>query len=60
MMVMKTINYIRLPLVIAQVSVDYAPDEQPTFFKDGYPVHSNLTVEFIEDRILTKNDIEHA
>ena len=40
------------------VSVDYAPDEQPTFFKDGYPVHSNLTVEFIEDRILTKNDIE--
>ena len=40
------------------VSVDYAPDEQPTFFEDGQPVHMTLTVEFIEDRILTKRDIE--
>ena len=39
------------------VSVDYAPDGQPTFFDDGQPVHTKLTVSFVEDRILTKNDI---
>ena len=40
------------------VSVDYAPDGQPSFFADGSPVHTKLTVEFVEDRILTKSDIE--
>jgi len=40
------------------VSVDYAPDGQPSFFDDGSPVHTKLTVEFVEDRILTKSDIE--
>jgi len=39
------------------VDVDYAPDGQPTFFPDGQPVHTRLTVGFVEDRILTKNDI---
>ena len=40
------------------VSVDYAPDGQPSFFDDGSPVHTKLSVEFVEDRILTKSDIE--
>ena len=40
------------------VDVDYAPDGQPSFFDDGSPVHTKLTVEFVEDRILTKSDIE--
>ena len=39
------------------VDVDYAPDGQPSFFEDGQPVHTKLTVGFVEDRILTKNDI---
>ena len=39
------------------VSVDYAPDGQATFFKDGQPVHTKLTVEFVEDAILTKGNI---
>ena len=40
------------------VDVDYAPDGQPSFFEDGSPVHTRLTVNFTEDRILTKSDIE--
>tara|TARA_B100000035_G_scaffold273000_1_gene248613 strand:+ start:49 stop:1062 length:1014 start_codon:yes stop_codon:yes gene_type:complete len=40
------------------VDVDYAPDGQPSFFEDGSPVHIKLTVDFVEDRILTKADIE--
>ena len=40
------------------VQVDYAPDGQPSFFDDGSPVHTKLSVEFVEDRILTKSDIE--
>ena len=39
------------------VEVDYAPDGQPSFFPDGSPVHTKLTVNFTEDRILTKDDI---
>ena len=39
------------------VEVDYAPDGQPSFFPDGSPVHTKLTVNFVEDRILTKDDI---
>ena len=39
------------------VEVDYAPDGQATFFDDGQPVHTKLTVNFVEDRVLTKNDI---
>ena len=39
------------------ISVDYAPDEQPSFFSDGQPVHTQIVVDFVEDRILTKNDI---
>tara|TARA_Y100001935_G_scaffold253931_1_gene261519 strand:+ start:24 stop:1073 length:1050 start_codon:yes stop_codon:yes gene_type:complete len=39
------------------VEVDYAPDGQPSFFPDGRPVHTTLTVNFVEDRILTKDDI---
>jgi hypothetical protein len=39
------------------VEVDYAPDGEPRFFDDGQPVHTKLSVSFIEDRIITKNDI---
>jgi len=39
------------------VEVDYAPDGEPRFFEDGKPVHTRLTVNFIEDRIITKDDI---
>ena len=46
------------------VQVDYAPDGQYTTFdgeiKDGggFPVHTKMTVSMLEDRILTKRDIE--
>ena len=39
------------------VDIDYAPDGEPRFFEDGKPVHTRLTVNFIEDRIITKDDI---
>ena len=39
------------------VEVDYAPDGEPRFFEDGQPVHTRLSVNFIEDRIITKNDV---
>ena len=50
------------------VDVDYAPDGQFTAFgpdsktgsKGGRPVHTKLTVNFIEDRIITKSDIEEG
>ena len=42
------------------VDVDYAPDGQFTTFKDGRPVHTKLTVTFVEDRIITKQDIEQG
>ena len=40
------------------VSVDYSPDGQFTTFETGQPVHTRLTVSFLEDRIITKRDIE--
>ena len=46
------------------VQVDYAPDGQFTTFDGavtqggGVPVHTKLNVKMIEDRILTKKDIE--
>jgi hypothetical protein len=42
------------------VEVNYTPDGQPSFFPDGQPVHTNLTVSFKEDRVLTKEDIEEG
>ena len=39
------------------VEVDYALDGEPRFFEDGQPVHTRLSVNFIEDRIITKNDV---
>ena len=48
------------------VQVDYAPDGQFTTFDGavidggGVPVHTKLTVSMLEDRILTKRDIEEG
>jgi hypothetical protein len=42
------------------VQVDYAPDGQFTTFESGQPVHTKLTVSMIEDRIITKQDIEQG
>ena len=39
------------------VDVDYAPDGEPRFFEDGQPVHTRLSVSFVEDRIITKRDV---
>ena len=40
------------------VQVDYAPDGQYTTFENGMPVHTKMTVSMLEDRIITKQDIE--
>ena len=40
------------------VQIDYAPDGQFTTFENGMPVHTKMTVTMIEDRIITKSDIE--
>ncbi len=40
------------------VIVDYAPDGQFTAFENGMPVHTKMTVTMLEDRIITKSDIE--
>ena len=40
------------------VEVDYSPDGQFTTFENGQPVHTKLTVNFLEDRIVTKRDVE--
>jgi len=40
------------------VNVDYAPDGQFTTFENGMPVHTKMTVTMLEDRIITKSDIE--
>ena len=40
------------------VQVDYSPDGQFTTFESGQPVHTRLTVSFLEDRIITKRDVE--
>ena len=42
------------------VDVNYAPDGQPSFFPDGQPVHTQLTVTFKEDRVLSKEDIDQG
>ena len=42
------------------VQVDYAPDGQFTTFESGQPVHTKLTVSMLEDRIVTKQDIEQG
>ena len=48
------------------VQVDYAPDGQFTTFDGevteggGVPVHTKLTVSMLEDRIITKRDIEEG
>jgi hypothetical protein len=48
------------------VQVDYAPDGQYTTFGGeitkggGVPVHTKMTVSMLEDRILTKQDIEQG
>ena len=42
------------------MSVDYSPDGQFTTFEGGQPVHTKLTVSFLEDRIITKADIERG
>ena len=39
------------------VEVDYSPDGQWSTFATGQPVHTKLTVNFVEDRVLTKGDI---
>tara|TARA_E500000081_G_scaffold149946_1_gene177689 strand:- start:2461 stop:3543 length:1083 start_codon:yes stop_codon:yes gene_type:complete len=39
------------------VEVDFSPDGQWSTFATGQPVHTKLTVNFVEDRILTKGDI---
>ena len=40
------------------VDVDYSPDGTWSTFPDGGPVHTKLTVGMLEDRIITKQDIE--
>ena len=40
------------------VQIDYSPDGQFTTFENGMPVHTKMTVTMIEDRIITKSDIE--
>ena len=40
------------------VDVDYSPDGTWSTFGDGHPVHTKLVVNFVEDRIITKGDIE--
>ena len=40
------------------VDVDYTPDGQMSTFDTGQPVHTKMTVNFLEDRVLTKQDIE--
>ena len=42
------------------VEVDYSPDGQWTTFGDGKPVHTRLVVNMLEDRIITKQDIEQG
>ena len=52
------------PSFCTSVDVDYAPDGQFTTFGGemkqggGQPVHTKMTVNFLEDRIVTKQDIE--
>jgi len=40
------------------VEVNYTPDGEFRTFGDGSPVHTKLTVSMLEDKILSKQDIE--
>jgi len=40
------------------VAVDYTPDGEFRTFGDGSPVHTKLTVAMLEDKIISKQDIE--
>ena len=40
------------------VDVNYSPDGQMSTFKNGQPTHTKLSLSFVEDRIITKKDIE--
>jgi len=40
------------------VDVNYSPDGQMSTFKNGQPTHTKLSLSFVEDRIITKRDIE--
>jgi len=40
------------------VAVDYTPDGEFRTFGDGSPVHTKLTIAMLEDKILSKQDIE--
>ena len=51
-------NLITTYSISCSVDVDYTPDGQMTTFDTGQPVHTKMTVNFLEDRILTKTDIE--
>jgi len=40
------------------VNVDYTPDGEFRTFDDGSPVHTKMSIEMLEDRIISKQDIE--
>ena len=40
------------------VNVDYTPDNAVSTFGNGMPTHIKMSLEFTEDRMLTKRDIE--
>ena len=47
-------------VIVQDVNVDYAPDGQFTTFENLMPVHTKMTVSMLEDRIITKSDIDYA
>ena len=52
-------TYIKYQHVIVPiVDVNYSPDGQMSTFKNGQPTHTKLSLSFVEDRIITKRDIE--
>ena len=42
---------------LTSVNVDYTPDGQVSTFGNGMPTHIKMSLEFTEDRMLTKRDI---
>lgn len=40
-----------------KVDVDYGPEGQTSFFQNGAPVHYKLSLSFVEDQYITKDDI---
>ena len=48
------LHKISVHVIVQDVSVDYTPDGQMTTFSSGQPVHTKMTVNFLEDRIITK------